>query len=315
MKVIDVSEHNGTIDYDKVKADGVEGVVIRAGFGKGNVDKKFTANITGAIKAGLNVGVYWFSYAYTVEMARAEAHYVDEIIVPYKGELKMPVFFDWEYDSMKFAKKNGLNPDKSLITDMTKAFCEEIKSLGYVAGYYLNLDYSKNYYDESELTDYKRWFARYVKTDQKDCYLWQKTSGGSVDGINGKVDIDVLWGDLTDYEWDGDISSLNESEGQEKASSTVIEQENKSPYIVGNTYTIKVRSALNVRTGAGKNFGLVGYKNMTADGKKNALKNGALKNGTRVTVQAVVVNSPTDIWVKIPSGWICAVDGNKKYLV
>lgn len=315
MKVIDVSEHNGVIDYNKVKADGVDGVVIRAGYGKGNVDKKFTANITGAIKAGLNVGIYWFSYAYTVEMARAEARYVDEIIAPYKGELKMPVFFDWEYDSMKFAKKNGVNPDKKLITAMTKAFCEEITELGYVAGYYLNLDYSKNYYDESELTDYKRWFARYTKAEQKDCYLWQSSSSGAVDGINGKVDIDVLWGDLTAYEWDGDISSLEVSEGQEKTPSMVEEPKNESPYIVGNVYTIKVRSALNVRTGAGKQYSLVGYAKLTEDGKKNALKNGALKRGTRVTVQEVKINSPTDIWARIPSGWICAVDGNKTYLV
>lgn len=313
MKVIDVSEHNGNIDYAKVKADGIDGVIIRAGYGKGNVDKKFTANITGAIKNNLKIGIYWFSYAYTEDMARAEARYCDEIITTYKSLLEMPVFFDWEYDSMKFAKKNNVNPDKKLITGMTKAFCEEIKELGYDAGYYLNLDYAKNHYNEDELKDYKRWFARYVKSEQKDCYLWQNSNSGEVDGIKGKVDTDVLWGDLSENSDEVDKISGNELKPQEKADSEVKTAD--VPYKVGKIYTINVRSALNVRKGAGKGFGLVGYHNLTEDGKKHAFSNGALKSGTKVTVKEVKVNNEHDVWLKIPSGWICAIDGNKILVV
>lgn len=307
MKVIDVSEHNGNIDYAKVKADGIDGVIIRAGYGKGNVDKKFTANITGAIKNNLKIGIYWFSYAYTEDMAKAEARYCDEIITTYKSLLEMPVFFDWEYDSMKFAKKNNVNPDKKLITGMTKAFCEEIKDLGYDAGYYLNLDYAKNHYDEDELKEYKRWFARYVKTYQKDCYLWQNSNSGEVDGIKGKVDTDVLWGDLSGNSDDVDKISGNELKPQETADSEVKTAD--LPYEVGKVYTIKVRSALNVRKGAGKGFGLVGYNNLTEDAKRHANSKGALLPGTRVTCLEVISDNHF-IWMRIPSGWICArMDG------
>ena len=89
----------------------------------------------------------------------------------------------------------------------------------------------------------------------------------------------------------------------------------KTPYTVGQTYTIKVRSALNVRKGAGKTFGLVGYHNLTPDAKKHSMGGSALLNGTRVTVQEVKVISETNVWVRIPSGWICAIDGAKKYVV
>lgn len=105
-------------------------------------------------------------------------------------------------------------------------------------------------------------------------------------------------------------SSAKEEKPQEEAKNEV-----KSPYTVGKVYTISVRSALNVRKGAGKGFGLVGYAGLTADGKKHAYANGALKNGTRVTVEEVKVISPIDIWVKIPSGWICAVDGDRKFVI
>ena len=195
MVVIDVSVHQGVIDFNKVKASGVEGVVIRAGYGKSTIDKYFKANIKGAVDAGIKyIGVYWFSYAYTVDIAKREAQFCSEVINDYKGYLNLGVYFDWEYDSMDYARKVGVTPNKALITDMTAAFCEKINDSGYKAGYYLNLDYSKNYIDESKLTGYRRWFARYVSTKQTNCYLWQYSSKGSVNGIAGNVDMNELIG-------------------------------------------------------------------------------------------------------------------------
>lgn len=308
MKVIDVSEHNGSINFNKVKADGVEGVVIRAGYGKGNVDKKFTANITGAIKAGLHIGIYWFSYAYDIDMAKREARFCNDIIQPYRVNIDMPVFFDWEYDSMKFAKKNKVTPDKALITAMTKVFCEETELLGYVGGYYLNLDYSKNYYDEAQLTSYKRWFARYTKAEQKDCYLWQSSSSGKVDGINGNVDMDVLWGGLEAVSDNLEDLSVEIEKSVEKAESVV-----KLPYEVGKTYTVSVKSALNVRTAPGMDKKLVGYTGLTNDGRKHATAGGALRPGTKVTCKDIRTVGD-QIWLKIPSGWICGKNGDKVYV-
>lgn len=193
MKVIDVSEHNGRIDFNKVKAFGINAVIIRAGYGRGNVDGRFTENIQNAIKAGMKIGIYWFSYAYTEAMAVHEAQYCQEILEPYKNYIKLPVFFDWEYDSMSYAKKKGFKPDKTLITSMNRTFCKAIKSYGYIPGYYTNLDYQNNYLMVSLLKDFKKWFAYYTSEKQKNCYIWQYTDKGSVSGIQGTVDLNELY--------------------------------------------------------------------------------------------------------------------------
>lgn len=309
MKVIDVSEHNGNIDYAKVKADGIDGVIIRAGYGKGNVDKKFTANITGAIKNNLKIGIYWFSYAYTEDMARAEARYCDEIIMTYKSLLEMPVFFDWEYDSMNYAEKKGAYVGKELVSTMTRAFCEAIEKEGYTAGYYLNFDYSVNYYNEEILAGYKRWWAYYDDEPTQDCYLWQTTSGGMVDGVSGSVDMDVLFGSLCPRKDEAENVPSDSTEGQEEA-----HNESESYYKIGETYTVDVNTALNVRRGAGTDFDLVGYAGLTPDGKKHANAWGALLDGTRVTCLDIV-NRGDETWIEIPSGWICAKSGNTRYVI
>lgn len=193
MKIIDVSVHQGNINWKKVKAAEVNGVVIRAGYGKGNIDKRFIDNIESAIEAGFKyIGVYWFSYAYTTDMARREAQYLNDVAGAYKDKLNLGVFFDWEYDSMTYAKKLGMKCNKSLITDMCVAFCKKITELGYKAGYYLNQDYEKNYIDTSKLTSYRKWYARYISQRQANCYIWQYTSSGKVSGISGNVDMNEL---------------------------------------------------------------------------------------------------------------------------
>ena len=193
MKVIDISKYQTNIDWDRVKADGVQGVIIRAGFGAGNIDNMFYKHIADAIAYGMNIGIYWFSYAYNVKMAKQEAIYCHAAIERYREKINLPVFFDWEYDSFDFAKKFGIMPSKQLITDMNLEFCRMIEVIGYKAGYYLNMDYSINYVDESRLRDFKRWYARYTVEQQTDCYMWQFTSKGKIDGINGNVDVNVLY--------------------------------------------------------------------------------------------------------------------------
>lgn len=195
MRIIDVSVHNGKIDWGKVKSAGVDGVIIRAGYGKGNTDKCFSANLLGVREAGFQyVGLYWFSYAYTEEMARREAQFVNDLACDYKNLFNLGVYFDWEYDSMNYAKKNGVIPNKKLITDMCISFCKRIAELGYIAGYYTNLDYQNNYIDVTRLDAFRKWFAKYSKTCGSPCYLWQYSSTASVDGIKGNVDINEYIG-------------------------------------------------------------------------------------------------------------------------
>lgn len=194
-KLIDVSSWQGTIDFAKVKASGIDSVILRAGYGRGNVDTCFKKNIENAIKNGMNIGIYWFSYAYTVDMATNEATYCYNTINKYKEHINLPVYFDWEYDSMNFAQKKGVKPGKGLIINMHKAFCEKIKSYGYVPGYYCNRDYMLNYIDTSALP-YSKWFAWYqTSLGSYTCDIWQYSSKGYVNGVSGRVDMNYIVND------------------------------------------------------------------------------------------------------------------------
>ncbi len=190
-RMIDVSYYQGRIDWKRVKESGIHGAIIRAGFGAGNVDSEFHRNITEAIKQELPVGVYWFSYAYTTDMARMEADYCYEEIKKY--HLRLPVFFDWEYASDSYAKDYGITVDRALYNDMTKAFCRRIKERGYEAGFYYNEDYKDRFVNFLQLSEFARWYARYISEKPTDSDLWQYSAGGTVPGIPGDdVDLDYL---------------------------------------------------------------------------------------------------------------------------
>lgn len=191
---IDISEHQGNINWAKVKADGINFAVIRAGYGKNNTDAHFIKNISESIKAGIeHIYVYWFSYAYTDDMAVKEAVYCANTIAPWKSKIEC-VFFDWEYDSMNYAKKNKIHPGKSLITSMTKGFMDKIKENGYKAGFYYNYDYKVNHYNMNNLTGYAHWYALYSSEKQTDVMMQQYSNKGKVSGISGNVDMNWLIG-------------------------------------------------------------------------------------------------------------------------
>jgi len=197
-KVIDVSYAQGKIYFNKVKAAGIDGVIIRCGYGRGNIDEWAQKNIEGAVAAGLDVGVYWFSYAYTTDMARKEARYCNDVCAGWKDKITLGMYFDFEGDSKNWMKKQGIVPTKSLITALNKAFCDEAKALGYDAGYYLNPDYAANWVDEAQLYGYRRWFAWWNNAGKNEkCYMWQYTDKGVIDGVNGNVDMNVLYGEAS----------------------------------------------------------------------------------------------------------------------
>lgn len=143
--IIDVSAHQGKINWEKVKPH-IDGAIIRVGFGNNNIDEWFKYNISECNRLGIPVGAYWFSYTFTDDgKALREAQYCYEALKPYK--LQLPVYFDWEYDSMNYAKKCGYTPTKAQITNWNKIFIDFFTEKGISAGYYLNYDYSKNYID------------------------------------------------------------------------------------------------------------------------------------------------------------------------
>lgn len=187
LKGIDVSQWQGNIDWQKVKGAGVQFAMLRAGYGRNNLDTKFHRNAQGAATAGIPVGLYWFSYALNVEMARKEAQYAVELAKKYK--ITWPIAYDLEYDTVSYADKNGITITKSLATQMAIAFCEEIKHLGYIPMVYTNLDYLNRYFDRSQLP-YDLWYAQYASTASvTDKEIWQYSSKGSVPGISGNVDM------------------------------------------------------------------------------------------------------------------------------
>lgn len=194
-KCIDVSDYQGRINWQKVKASGIDHVIIKAGFGKNNIDAQWKNNITGAINAGIkHIGVYWFSYAYNDNMAKNEAVYLCKAVDPYKKHIDMPLFYDFEYDSANYCKKNKVTVTRKLVTSMHKAFCEEIKKRGFKAGYYYNYDYKTRYVDIASLPYYE-WYALYDTSDkQTNVYLQQHSNKGKVKGIKGNVDINWFFG-------------------------------------------------------------------------------------------------------------------------
>lgn len=189
FKGIDVSKHNGSINWDKVKKAGIKFAMIRAGYGANNIDEKFKFNISECNRLGIPCGVYWFSYAYTIEMAKKEAQYCLAAVKPYK--LEYPISFDFEYDSVEYAKQKGVTIGKGLASDITQAFCSEIEKAGYYVINYSNIDYLNNYFETKVSAKYGLWLAQWNNNEQpsRECQLWQYSAEGKVNGISGKVDM------------------------------------------------------------------------------------------------------------------------------
>lgn len=198
LKGIDVSEHQKSIDWNQVKASGVQFAMLRGGYGKNNIDKYFHANAKGAMAAGIPIGMYWFSYALDADMARNEAKYAVSLAKQYR--ITWPIAFDLEYDTVSYAAKNGVTITKDMATQMAKAFCEEIKASGYTPMNYTNPDYLNRYFDRSQLP-YDTWLAQYSsQASISDMTIWQYSSSGNVPGVSGRCDVNHGYKDYTQKE-------------------------------------------------------------------------------------------------------------------
>lgn len=190
---IDVSKWQGKINWSKAKKY-IDFAIIRAGYGKGNVDEYANYNIEQCEKYKIPYGLYWFSYAYNKDMAEREADYLLRVIGYHKPEY--PLYFDFEYDSVDYAKKNGVNITKTLLKSIATSFCEHLEKNGFYAGIYTNEDYIKNKYPSEIFDRFDLWYARYNTEPNRDVNLWQKSSTGKISGINGNVDLDVAYIDF-----------------------------------------------------------------------------------------------------------------------
>ncbi len=190
---IDVSKWNGTIDWNQVKASGVNYVIIRCGYRGSSAgalieDPKYKANIEGATKAGLKVGVYFFSQAIDEVEAVQEASMVLSLVKNYK--ISYPIFLDVEASGGR-----ADNISKETRTAVCKAFCQTIQNSGYTAGVYANKTWLTSKIDTSQLGSYKIWLAQYAAapTYTGRYEIWQYKDSGSVPGISGHVDLNLSY--------------------------------------------------------------------------------------------------------------------------
>lgn len=187
IKCIDVSEWQGSVDWKKVKASGVDYAILRAGFGRevSQADEEFEINYKNAKAAGVKLGAYWYSYAVDVADAKKEAQACIKVL---KGKsFELPVFYDMEDSSQ-------VSLGKATLTKMAKAFMADILKAGFRAGIYANANWFENYLDYKALYGtYYIWLAQYNDVAEFECDIWQYTSKGKVSGVSGNTDMNNIY--------------------------------------------------------------------------------------------------------------------------
>lgn len=199
---IDVSMHNKTVDFNKVKADGIDFVYVRVGYTgytkkklSLNYDPNYQENITNALAAGLQVGVYWYSQALNEEEALQEANMLLNVIGSYN--ITLPVVYDYEFAGVgDDGRLDSANLSKAQMTANSLAFLNRVSQMGYTPCLYANYSFLKNRVNASQISSIaKIWLAHYnTSTDYPGDYeYWQYTSDGRVNGISGRVDMNVWY--------------------------------------------------------------------------------------------------------------------------
>ena len=192
-KLIDVSAHNGIIDWVKVKKSGIDGVIIRTGFGQehaSQIDTHFIDNYNGCKAVGLPVGVYHYSYATTAEGAALEADFVLKLL---KGkQLEYPIYFDIE-------EKAQVKLPKEVCDEIVTAFCSKLEEAGYWAGVYSFDGFFSSNLSTAIIQRFSAWVARvenvkptYCKAYGMHQYSWR----GLIPGISGEVDMNYCYKDF-----------------------------------------------------------------------------------------------------------------------
>lgn len=198
-KIIDVSEHNGKIDWNKVKASGVDGAIIRVGWGYLGEDKYFQRNVSECNRLGIPYGIYLYSYAYDANFAYAEANGTAEMLSKVNLNLSYPIYYDIENfgawndnGTTRVPPKNAAEYEKVIGTYISRM--EELGYKGKVHVYSYR-SYLQNQLKSPRILPYVSWIAAYTPTlGFNNTYYngeegWQYTSTGSVSGVSGRVDI------------------------------------------------------------------------------------------------------------------------------
>lgn len=203
VKCIDISAWQGKIsteNFKRIYESGIKHIILRSSYTSQKgfsmyKDSVFDTNIKRATNVGFKIGVYHYSQAISVKEAEREAKFVLKTINVYKKHITLPVFFDWEFGgrlNATRAKKLG----KGGCTNICEMFCDTVKQRGYTVGVYANLSTFNNYLYKTTLGGkYKIWVAQYNSTCNYvgKKYMWQYTSAGKVVGLNGNIDMNMLY--------------------------------------------------------------------------------------------------------------------------
>lgn len=195
MRVIDISQFNGAVDFSKLRD--IDGVIIRCGYrGYGKSaklveDKKLAENLEGAQRAGLKMGVYFVTQAIDEKEARAEAHFVLDLIKPIP--LDLGIYIDSENCNNGKGRADYGKLTKAQRTAIINAFCETIEVYGYMAGVYASQSWFTSCFNIYDLKNYRKWVAKYSDyAPSIEWDGWQFTSKGLLEGIGGHVDISTF---------------------------------------------------------------------------------------------------------------------------
>lgn len=192
---IDVSSHQGQIDWEKVADSGVQFAIVRLGYrsygdGTLHTDQRAKENLEGARAAGLKVGAYFFSQALNEAEAETEAALALGILGDF--ELDLPLAYDWEYVSEE-ARTADLEPEQ--LVKCVRAFCETVENGGEEPMVYFNQDLANTRLDLSEIEEYPFWLAQYAESLDfpQAVAFWQHSDQGKIDGIEENVDLNWYW--------------------------------------------------------------------------------------------------------------------------
>lgn len=200
-RAIDISSWQGVVNMKAVRNSGIERVILRAGWGRNNTDPKFADNATAMINLDIQGGIYWFSYALNAVDAANEGAYAVAHAKKYWD--KCVIAYDFEYDSVNYARKNNVSIDKTKATAFAIAFLTAVRDAGFIPVLYLNQDYWNNYLNvdiiRQSIPELKIWYAYWASklpaSKEGKVAIWQYSSKGKVDGITGNVDMDNWFDD------------------------------------------------------------------------------------------------------------------------
>ena len=236
-KGIDVSQYQNSVNYQQVKASGIDFVIIRAGYGmyENQKDSLFESHYANAKAAGLHVGAYHYSYAKSAAEAQKEA---DVLLKWIAGkQFDYPVYFDIEDPSQA-------NLGKGLITDITVAFCDKVEKAGYFTGVYASTDWLKNRLDMNRINRFTIWKADYRSNPDTSisCDIHQYTGSGQVNGISGRVDMNNATRDFPNEILSAGLNGY---------------APNQAPPVSNGQYAQVNVETLNVRSGGAPSFPII----------------------------------------------------------